>query len=234
LPSLDGFPQVWAHQGASAARPPNTLDAFREAVRQGADGVELDVRRSADHAPVVSHDATVPDGREIRALTVADLPEKVPLLGAALDACDGLVVNIEIKNADVDIDYDPDHYLAGAVASLVAERGIRDQVVVSSFNLATIDRVRELDSDIPTGYLVAPRWDPHTGLDRAVAGSHRALHPFDLAVNPDLVKAAHDRGLAVHVWTVDDPDRIRWHAEIGVDAIITNVPDVAIAALKRG
>lgn len=225
---------MWAHRGASASRPENTLEAFREAARQGADGVELDVRRSADHAMVICHDATFPDGREIRGLTVADLPGTVPLLGAALDACDGLLVNIEIKNADVDIDFDPDEYLAGAVASLVAERDVRDEVLVSSFNLATIDRVRDLDADIPTGYLASARWDQRKSLQRAIDGGHCAFHPFDLVVNEDLVKAAHDHGLAVNVWTVDDPDRIRWLAEVGVDAIITNVPDVAIAALRRG
>jgi glycerophosphoryl diester phosphodiesterase len=234
LSTLNGFPQVWAHRGASAAKPENTLDAFREAARQGADGVELDVRRSADHAMVICHDATFPDGREIRSLAVADLPDHVPLLGAALDACDGLIVNIEIKNVEVDIDYDPDEFLAGAVVSLVAERDVRDQVVVSSFSLATIDRVRDLDPDIPTGYLASGRWDQQKALRRAIDGGHGAFHPFDLVVNAELVEAAHDSGVAVNVWTVDDPDRIRWLAELGVDAIITNVPDIAIDALRRG
>lgn len=234
MSAASAFPKVWAHQGASSARPPNTLDAFREAARQGADGVELDVRRSDDHALVVSHDPALADGREIRNLSVADLPASMPLLGSALDACEGLVVNIEIKNAHDEVDFDPDGYLAGAVASLVAERDSRDQVVVSSFDLATIDRVRDLDPDIPTGYLAPARADQREALRRAVDGGHAAFHPCDLAVSADLVREAHDQGLSVHVWTVDDPDRIRWHAELGVDVIITNVPDVAIAALRHG
>ena len=234
MSALNGFPQVWAHRGASAAKRENTLDAFREALRQGADGVELDVRRSADHAMVVCHDATLPDGREIRGVDVGDLPDHVPLLGAALDACDGLLVNIEIKNVEVDIDFDPEEFLAGAVVSLVGERDVRDQVLVSSFSLATIDRVRELDADIPTGYLASARWDQRKALQRAIDGGHGAFHPFDLVGNEDLVAAAHDNGIAVNVWTVDDPDRIRWLGELGVDAIITNVPDIAIEALRKG
>jgi glycerophosphoryl diester phosphodiesterase len=234
LSRLTDLPQVWGHRGASAAKRENTIDAFREAVRMGADGVELDVRRSRDHAMVVHHDEALRDGRPIRELTVADLPREVPLLHAALDACDGMLVNIEIKNVEVDGDHDPEEYLAGAVVSLVNERTLHPQVLVSSFSLATIDRVRDLDGDIRTGYLASGRWDQMKALGRAIEGGHDAFHPFDLVVSAELVAAAHDAGIDVNVWTVDDPDRIRWLAELGVDAIITNVPDIAIEALKRG
>lgn len=210
------------------------MDAFREAVRQGADGVELDVRRSADHALVVHHDAELADGRAIRDLVVAELPPDVPLLGAALDACDGLVVNVEIKNAPVDPDYDAGEFLAAAVAAIVAERKLHPRVLVSSFSLDTIDRVKEIDADIRRGYLASPAWDQQASLARAVDHGHHAFHPHHVVVNADLVAAAHDAGLAVNTWTVDDPDRIRWLAEVGVDAVITNVPDVAIDALRRG
>ena len=60
-----------------------------------------------------------------------------------------------------------------------------------------------------------------------------AVHPHHAFVNEDLVRIAHDAGLAVNTWTVDDPERIRWLADLGVDGIITNVPDVALAALGR-
>src|SRR5688500_4469246 len=103
---------IWAHRGASRAKPENTLEAFREAKAQGADGVELDVRRTRDGAMAVRHDATLPDGRAIHELDVPDLPGFVPLLDAVLDACDGMVVNIEIKNVPVDIDFDPTELMA--------------------------------------------------------------------------------------------------------------------------
>ena len=224
---------IWAHQGASRAKPANTLDAFREARVMGADGVELDVRRSADGGLVVHHDAALADGRPIAALAVRDLPEDVCLLGAALEACaaNNLFVNIEIKNVEGDPDHDPEEYLARAVADLVADSQLHDAVLVSSFSLATIDRVRALDAGIRTGYLVSPRWDQAKALARAIEGGHRAFHPFDLAVNEAVVGAAHDHGLEVNVWTVDDPDRIRWLAGIGVDGIITNTPAAARRAL---
>lgn len=226
---------IWAHRGASVACRENTVEAFAEARRQGAAGVELDVRRTADGALAIHHDAALADGRLLAHLSTTDLPDHVPLLEAALDACHGMVVNIEIKNVDVDPDFDPDQLLARRVVEVVQERDAVGEVLVSGFGLAAIDAVRTLDPGITTGYLAAARWDQLAALQRAVDGGHSAFHPYDLVVNPELVAAAHDAGLAVNVWTVDDPDRIRWLAgECGVDAIITNVPDIALAALAAG
>jgi glycerophosphoryl diester phosphodiesterase len=67
----------------------------------------------------------------------------------------------------------------------------------------------------------------------AAAHGHRALHPHHAFVSPRLVAEAHEAGLVVNAWTCDDPERIRWLAEVGIDAVITNVPDVALAALRR-
>jgi glycerophosphoryl diester phosphodiesterase len=214
------------------ARPENTLAAFVEARHQGADGVELDVHRSRDGALVVHHDSTLADGRLIAALDAADLPESIPLLGAALDACAGMLVNVEIKNLEGDADHDPAEQVAHDVVALLADRGGDDDVIVSSFSLATIDRVGELDADLPRGYLASPRWEQAGALARAVEHGHAAFHPHHSAVNADLVTAAHDQGLAVNVWTVDDPDRMLWLAAAGVDAVITNVPDVGVRALR--
>jgi len=226
---------IWAHRGASVACRENTIEAFVEARAQGAAGVELDVRRTADGAMAVHHDANLPDGRPIVELEASTLPDHVPLLDAALDACHGMVVNIEIKNVEVDPDFDPDQLLARSVVELVHERDAAGDVLVSCFGLAAIDRVRALDPAVPTGYLASARSDQMAALQRAIEGGHAAFHPYDLVVNPALVAAAHDAGVAVNVWTVDDPDRIRWLAhECGVDAIITNVPDLAIEALARG
>ena len=87
---------VLGHRGAPGLAQENTIAAFVAAARLGADGVELDVRRTADGALVVHHDAAIADVGTIAQLTVHDLPEHVPLLDAALDACFGMLVNIEI------------------------------------------------------------------------------------------------------------------------------------------
>lgn len=222
---------VYAHRGASAAERENTLDAFRRAREMGSDGVELDVRRSADGALVVHHDAHVPDGRAILDLKASDLPEHVPLLDAALDACRGMVVNVEIKNWPQDSDFDPDNALVPPV--LEACRG--HDVLVSSFNIATVDRVRELDASVPTAWLVsfAPDRDRAGRLVELCARhEHGALHPHELAVDEHLMTLCRAQGIAVNTWTVDDPARMRVLADLGVDGIVTNVPDVALAALR--
>jgi glycerophosphoryl diester phosphodiesterase len=115
------------------------------------------------------------------------------------------------------------------------DRPGRDEVIVSSFNLATIDRVRELDPSIPTAFLVMHGPDDDVIgriVDRTRRHGHGAVNPHHAGVTPRLIELAHAAGLAVHTWTVDDPDRMRQLRDLGVDSIITNVPDVAIATLR--
>src|SRR5579871_266034 len=126
---------IFAHRGASATKRENTVEAFVEARRLGADGVELDVRRTQDGALVVHHDADLPGVGPIARLAVAELPPEVPLLEAALNACGPLTVNIEVKNLPNEADFDRDETLAAAVAALVAELQLGPRVIVSSFNL---------------------------------------------------------------------------------------------------
>lgn len=227
-----GVTRVFGHRGASADRPENTVAAFLEAARQGADGVELDVRRSADGALVVHHDAEIPGAGPIVALAATELPPDVPLLAEALDACAGLEVNIEIKNWPDDVDFDPTESVAAAVVALVHELGMADRVLVSSFHLGTVDRVRDLDPSLARGLLTVPTADQRRALEVAAERGHQALHPHHLVVNADLVAAAHGLGLALNTWTVDDPERIRWLAACGVDIVITNSPAVAVGALR--
>ncbi len=227
---------VIAHRGASAAARENTLAAFRLAAEQGAHGVELDVRRSADGTLVVHHDDALADGRAILGLSRSDLLGEVAVLDEALDACRALsVVNVEIKNWPEDPDFDPDEQLADAVVALLDARGDLDggRILVSSFHLPTIDRVRALAPGLATGWLLGPVADAAELVDRAAGHGHVAIHPHHAFVNDRFVELAHAAGLAVNTWTCDDPDRIRWLAEVGADAVITNTPDIALAALGR-
>ena len=214
--------------------PENTIAAFVEAGRLGADMVELDVRRTADGALAVHHDAKLVDGRLIADLNAVSLPDYVPLLDAALDACAGMGVNIEIKNFPGDPDFDPGQSVAAAVASVVVQLGVADRVIVSSFNLGAVDTVRAAEPSVPTAFLTLTGWDQFEALGRAVERGHGALHPQHGAVTAELVAATHAAGLAVNTWTVDDPARMRVLADMGVDGIVTNVPDVAIDVLRAG
>jgi glycerophosphoryl diester phosphodiesterase len=229
-------PLVIAHRGASAAHPEKTVAAFRGARALGADWVELDVRRTADLALAVHHDEALADGRLIVSVeaSMGDWPADVPLLDAALDACEGMGVNIEIKNWPLDSDFDPDRWLSDAVVSLLAARGRKDEVLVSSFDLETVDRVRGLDPSVPTAFLVMELDDPARVVAATARRGHAALHPWAPAVDAELIDRCHDAGLKVNAWTVDDPDWMARLAEMGVDGIVTNVPDVARRAVGTG
>jgi glycerophosphoryl diester phosphodiesterase len=228
-------PLVLGHRGASRQAPENTLEAFTLARELGADGVELDVRRSADGTLVVHHDAAAEPVGLLAAqpfAAIRDALPSIPTLGEALDACEGWFVNIEIKCSPWEPDADAEHRVVRGAIDSARDRNLR--VLVSSFDLATIDAARAHAPEIPTGFLVH-RSDLRMSGSVAHSHGHAWLHPDRAAVlaAPDeAVHRAHDTGLRVAVWTVDDPDAIRVLAAAGVDAVITNVPDVALAALE--
>ncbi len=217
---------VIAHRGASRAAPENTLAAFSLARELGADWVELDARRSADGMVVVHHDACLADGRIIAELGCDELPESVPSLAEALEACEPMGVNIEIKNLPDDPDYDADHLVSDAVAGLAEAYLGPQRVLVSSFNVDALDRLHQVDPAIPLALLFVIG-DPASTIARAVAHEMSAVHPYDELVDATVIRRAHDAGLAVNVWTVNDPARMADLARMGADGICTDVPDVA-------
>lgn len=226
--------KVVGHRGASHDFPENTLAAFEGAAQLGADWVELDVRRTIDEVLVVHHDPVLADGRAICHTPAAELPAAVPTLELALAACHPMGVNVEIKNSPAEPGYDPGYSIAEQTLAAIDRAGHGIDVLVSCFDLATIEAVRSLQPLVATGYLVLSTSEPEDAVSLAVTGGHRAVHPFDLFVDEESVRRCHDAGVEINVWTVDDPDRIRQLVEWGVDAVITNRPDVALAAIGRG
>jgi glycerophosphoryl diester phosphodiesterase len=230
---------VIGHRGAPLVAPENTVGSFRAAIDLGADGIELDVRRTADGRLAVVHDTHLPDGRAVVETAWAAMPPGTADLDAALDAGAGLaLVNVEIKNWPDDVDFDPSFAHVDAVVAALAARPAeeRSRLVVSSFHLPSVDRVRELAPDLVTAWLVLgpPGEDQAEAMvAEVVAHEHQALHPHHAFVTPALVELAHAEEVAVNCWTCDEPDRIRWLADAGVDGIVTNAPDVALAALGR-
>lgn len=227
-PPAPGLPLVVAHRGASAAQPENTVAAFRAARELGADWVELDVHLLADGALAVHHDPVLRDGRAVAGLRAGDLPPGVPLLPEALDACAGMGVNVEVKGeggAAV--------AAAGAVVALVGRSPLAERVLVSSFDWRAVDRARAGAPGLATGLLAFVVPDPAGLVAAAARRGCAAVHPHAALVDAAFVAAAHEAGLAVTVWTVDDPVRMGELAADGVDGIVTNVPDVARRALAN-
>lgn len=224
---------IIAHRGASRAQRENTVEAFERAVELGAQGIELDVRRTKDGVAVVHHDPQFTDdhGNEtvICEVEAAGLPPYLPTLNEALDACAGAVVNIEIKNLPHEADFDPQYQVCSLVLSELEVRDVRGWVI-SSFDRGTLDRMRELAPQITTAWL-AVEFDA-ADLDELVAIGHGGIHPWDQMLTQELVATAHEHGLFVNVWTCNDPERMKELAAWGVDGIVTDVPDIALGALR--
>lgn len=223
--------RVLAHRGDARRAPENTLAAFAAALEAGADGVELDVRATRDGAVVVHHDRVLPDGRAIAELRAAELGDLVATLDDALACCAGAFVNVEVKNERDAPGYDASGTLAAQVARLVAARCEPGGAVISSFDLATLDAVREAQPEVATGLLVPLEADTTRAIARCEAHGFAAVHPFVLRVGADEVELAHRGGLEVAVWTVNARADLAVMLSLGVDSIITD--DVALALEVR-
>lgn len=214
---------VIAHRGASALHPPgNTLEAFAAAAPLGADWVELDVQAIADGSLVVHHDPALPDGRPLDELRLGDLPGWVPTLPDAIDSCNRLGVNVEIKG-DGPLRLRP--ALIADTLALLRSLADPDRFLITSFEWEIIEAVRSLAPELRTGFLTMHPPLADELLERVAGSGHCAINPWDPMVSAPMVDAAHARGLAVNVWTVDDADRILELLAMGVDGIITNLPD---------
>lgn len=228
--SVPSVTLVIAHRGASAAHPPgNTLAAFAASGPLGADGVELDVHLSADGVVVVHHDPVLADGRVIGDLTVDELPDHIPSLDEAIDACGALTVNIEIKPDG------PERLRARLIEEAVGVAAARDEPfrwLFTSFDHSIVDAVRLLAPESSTGLLTMDAGAVGTVVERAAAGGHDAVAVWYPFLDADVIGSAHSLGLHVIAWTVDDPERMARLIDDGVDAIITNLPDVGRAVVN--
>ncbi len=219
---------VLAHRGASAAAPENTPEAFELADRLGADGVELDVRRALDGRLLVAHDPLPESMDEIDARRLATLAE-------VLDACgDRMLVNVEIKNSKGDAGYDPTMSMIAPIIDELRRRGsrVRRRWMISSFSWTTVAACRELAPDIATACLTSAPVDDAT-IGRLAAAGHGALHPWEPQVDEALVALCHANAMAINTWTCNDPVRLVALADLGVDGVCTDVPDIALSALGR-
>jgi len=222
-------PAVYAHRGASRQERENTVQAFKLAAEMGVDGVELDVWRSRDGVLIVHHDPDV-NGRLIRELPANELPDYVPDLSTALDVCRGLKVNIEIKS----IQDEPQVALSTAEALVDMLRSRpepTDRWIISSFDHGALDRIRDEASEFLTGLLF---WEGPwiSFLQHAVEQKHFALHPHETLVDETLREATTEAGIQLNIWTVNDQLRVAELVELGVDGLISDVPDEVLETLE--
>ena len=229
---------VYGHRGACVNVRPNTVTAFEQAVEQGADGVELDVRPSRDGSLIIHHDErSAPDATPFVELDLHEIKTTTPWVPTLDEAWASLgptaLLNIEIKNIYGQADYDPTHRVAKAVVRWLADHDTGDRVLVSSFNAQSLDVVRALGPEIRTGLLARPWLDPMVVIGQARDGGQvsanlaviRMLNGADT-----IVEAAGD--LAVLVWTVNDPGHAIALSDSGVAGIFTDDPGPMVEALS--
>ncbi len=227
------LPKVIGHRGAKAYAPENTLASFREARRRGATWVETDIKLTADGVPIVMHDASLKRTMGVDRLVAetprAELPKDVPTFEEAIGCFQeqGLGCNVEIK---------PDAGREAATARVVVATlrrcwpAILPPPLLSSFEEASLAAAREAAPEFARAILledVAADWRAQA--DRVGAAGVNANGQKLAAARVREIKQA---GFALGVYTIDDPALARRLVGMGVDCVITDVPDVIIAALK--
>lgn len=241
-----------AHRGASAEQPENTLASFEAAALARADMVELDVRLTSDGTVVVLHDpdlsATTDLAGPVHSLSLAEVKvadasggrgprQEIPTLAEALALLDrlGIGVDIEVKNIPGEPAFEADaEGILEATLEVLAAARFGPPALVTSFNPATVARSLELAPDIPTGLLGIG--DPPDALGLAREVGHAMVLPHHRALaeaGEEFVAAAHEDGIAVGTWTVDEEDELATLFSWGVDAVATNDPRRAIAVRER-
>jgi glycerophosphoryl diester phosphodiesterase len=241
-------PIIFAHRGASAHAPENTLAAFELALRQGADAIELDAKLSADGQIVVIHDQTVDRTTEVsgrvKDLTLAELRkldagshfdiafrgEPIPTLEEVLKAVGQLTfVNIELTNYSSINDPLPEK-----VAALVKKTKLTHRIMFSSFNPIALRRIHRLLPEVPIGLLAYSGWPGKIAgswIGRLVV-SYQTLNPAYKEVNAKFVERMHQMGRGVLTYTVNDADNMKRLFHYGIDGIFTDDPPLAIQVRK--
>jgi len=240
-----GETRILGHRGASAYAPMNTLPAFELAADQGADGIELDVHLSKDGTLIVLHDFTVDHTTNgiglVREMTLAELKTldagikfKPTFAGTRIPTLDEVfehvghrfsIINVEIKSETENTDG-----VEQITADTIRRHNMAGKVIVSSFNPLALRRFRQIAPEVPIGYLYAP---DYTFLPEIMdALPHEARHPHYSQIDAAYMTAARAAGWRVNTWTVNDPLRARELKALGVDAVITDKPDLMVEALR--
>ena len=233
--------QITAHRGSSKSAPENTMAAMELAVENLADFVEIDVQETADGVVVLGHDSTLKRvagvNRTIGSYTLEDLQdldvgkwfskefegERIPTLAEIMEFCKGRVkMNIEIKNLG------KDSPLPDKVVELISDFQMKEQCVITSTRLSYLSRVKELDPDIRTGYIISAAYGDYYSDDDVDFISIRSSF-----VSGKLVEAAHEKGKAIHAWTVNNKSEMERMKMLGVDNIITDYPVLAREIVYR-
>lgn len=237
-------PAIFAHRGASAYAPENTLAAFHLALEQGADGIEMDVSLCADEQVVVIHDNTVDrttegsgqvDQMSLQALRELDAGaffdrafqgERIPLFDEALELIGKrafVVVELKYQGAS-------SVRLVEKAVKAIQAHAMEENILISSFHPMMLRQVRRFNPRLPVAQLALH--SSAGAILRSPIGrliiNYQALHPDHRDVNPSLVKRVHGYHCRLHAYTVDRAEDMLALFRLGIDGIFTNDPILAL------
>lgn len=247
-------PLIFAHRGGAKLAPENTLAAIDNGVALGSDGIEIDVQLSADGVPVVIHDQTLDRTTDrtgpVRDLKASELARVdaafhfeidgrhpfrgqgigVPVLDDVLAKHPDTRIIIEMKGGQPE--------LARAVAASIRKANASERSCVGSFHQGSIDTIRaEHPGIVTSASQEEARWMLHRSWVRWPWIKPRPYHAFQLpefagrmrVISRAFLRHVHREGHVVQVWVVNDAPDIRRLLDWGVDGIISDRPDIAIA-----
>lgn len=237
--------KIFAHRGSAGTHPENTMAAYIEAERVGAEGLEIDVHFTKDNRLAVIHDDTVDrttngSGR-VRDHTLAELQkldagswfssefhqEKILSLEEVLEWIqkNNMILNIELKYAALDyVDFEKKVIQAVEAYELV------DRVIISSYNHYALKKVKELNPQIECGILYMARlYEPW---DYAQTFGAESLHAYAPATDAELIKRATEKNMPVRVYTVNKAEHLYYFIQANCPAIITDFPERALEIRK--
>ncbi|OLZ46338.1 glycerophosphodiester phosphodiesterase [Streptomyces amritsarensis] len=233
--------RVVAHRGASHEHPEHTLAAYRQAVADGADALECDVRLTADHRLVCVHDRRVERTSDGRGVVSEMTYEELSALdfggwkgeahrGAQVLLFEDLLKEALAADRPVGLAVETKHptraggRLEAELVRVLKDHGLADGraglVEVMSFSRNALIRLNRLAPGLPAVYLIERRLRPVRPPFAGHAGPGIDLVRKD----PGLVGRLKAKGLRVRVWTVDEPEDVELCVRLGVDTLITNRP----------
>jgi glycerophosphoryl diester phosphodiesterase len=232
--------KIFAHRGASKYAPENTMSAFKLAHEQKADGIELDVQLSKDHVPVIIHDEklkrTTKEKGVVKEYTVKELKkfdagswyskkykgEQIPTLREVLEwiSPTGLALNIELKNT-----LEPYIGMEKLVVALVKEYNMQEKVIYSSFNHYSLKEITEINPNAEIAILYDEKlYKPWNYVEFVGATS---AHPNFKMLNDGIIAGYKNHRIKVRPYTVNNTAKMAYFIQQDIEAIITDLPDVA-------
>lgn len=231
-----------AHRGFSSKYPENTMKAFIKSVEEGyCHGIELDVQLSKDNVPLILHDETLDRTTNgtgfLKDFTYADLRkldagqgEKIPSLEEFLEFAkdSNIYINLELKNSIINYEN-----LENIVLDNIYKFGLKEKVIISSFNHLSMMKIKDLDKSIKTG-LLYDCW-LNNPADYCLSCGADALHPhYSSILDKKYLQSILNRNISVNCYTVNDEEDMLKLIDLGVSSIITNNPDKLNQLLKKG